>query len=438
MTDELLVGESTGFPCVDSSRELGDPSRYFMCKCVLLYWKGDYPGQGMISGFSHACMSAMQCHWCKQKSPWYLRGRALLHHCCQHLPEGHHMRDRPSHGLLGRTKTPFNEYPPPEARTHDESVVHMLESQAYLHQTHHAGKKYTTKDDNFPGKKTGVNGWCPFVLLRLFDIIKDICLDIMHIFKNWHAKHLIQVLRYNRPVAEPKWQTVVESDSKEVLAEKAALDKLISVRWKRALTVSTTIRMLLSQLFVGGVLYHSYTFIHQKQAQCALGQEELDEVDRKCKLLFGAVPGWLLPNARIMAHTKKLKCHPWLAMSRYAMPYLLHGIYLHSTPAGGVPDPQDVNRQAALDGMIKVVQDVTAWTSDVMHRDADDYTSDHEREQVRDKRELQIKEAMTAFEACFGHTEFTITLHQFLHMPAHIFEWNHVRNYWCFWSERYT
>jgi hypothetical protein len=176
--------------------------------------------------------------------------------------------------------------------------------------------------------------------------------------------------------------------------------------------------------------------MHQMQAQCALTQEEQNEVDRRCKILFSAVAGWLYPNARIMEHPLKLKCHPWLAMSRYAMPYLLHGIYLFSTPKGKAPDQKDVARQAALDGMIEVVQDVVTWTSDVMDRDADDYTSDQEREQLRDKRKLQVMEAMTAFEACFGHTEFTITLHQFLHVPEHIFEWNHVRNYWCFWSER--
>ena len=238
MTDELLVGEDTGFPCVDSSRELDDPARYFHLKCVLLFWKGDYPGQGMISGFSHAGTSAMQCHWCKHHSPYFLDGRALLHCTCQHLPEGHHMRNRKTHGLAGANTTPFKDYPPPEARTHDESVQQMKESQDWLHAPDHLGRIRDKKQSEFPGKKTGVNGWCPFVLLYLFDIIKDICLDIMHMLKNWWAKHLLQVILGNRDIAEPKWQVECADDSKEEVATKEQKDKVRKARWTRGKTVT--------------------------------------------------------------------------------------------------------------------------------------------------------------------------------------------------------
>ena len=157
------------------------------------------------------------------------------------------------------------------------------------------------------------------------------------------------------------------------------------------------------------------------QSKCKLAKEEWSEVDGRCRLLFNAVKGYLYPSARIMDGTKKLKCHPWLALSRHAMPYLLHGIYLRGAPPGQDPAPADVARQAALDGIIEVVQDAVTWTSDVMDREDDDYVSDHEREQLLDKRKLKFQVALSEFEAWFGHTGITITLHQLLHVPNHIF-----------------
>jgi hypothetical protein len=32
---------------------------------MLLYWCGDYPGQGEASGFSHAPGGKKACHWCE-------------------------------------------------------------------------------------------------------------------------------------------------------------------------------------------------------------------------------------------------------------------------------------------------------------------------------------------------------------------------------------
>jgi hypothetical protein len=265
MTDELLVGESTGFPCVDSSRDLDDPARCFNLKCILLFWKGDYPGQGMISGFSHASNGGFQCHWCKHPSPYFLKGRALLHCTCQHLPQGHHMRDRPAHGLAGQNTTPFAEYPPPEARTHDETVQQMHVSQAFLHAPDHLGRIQDKKTKGFPGKKTGVNGWCPFVLLHLFDIIKDITLDIMHMLKNWYAKHLLQVLKSNRPVKEPALQEKVAKDSKATIATKKRKDRERRARWQRAGTVSITLFACFVHVCVPLQLMH-YLYVRCKHS----------------------------------------------------------------------------------------------------------------------------------------------------------------------------
>ena len=63
ITDDLL-GWQTGTETEDHSRPPEDPERFFLLRVILLYWCGDYPGQGEASGFSHNPMNKKACHWC--------------------------------------------------------------------------------------------------------------------------------------------------------------------------------------------------------------------------------------------------------------------------------------------------------------------------------------------------------------------------------------
>jgi hypothetical protein len=64
IVDDLLLWED-GQPVEDYSKPINDRARFFKMCVMLLYWCGDYPGQGEASGFSHAAMSSKACHWCE-------------------------------------------------------------------------------------------------------------------------------------------------------------------------------------------------------------------------------------------------------------------------------------------------------------------------------------------------------------------------------------
>jgi hypothetical protein len=64
VTDDLLLWEE-GEEVQDHSKRENDPARCFRLRAALLYWCGDYPGQGEASGFSHAAGGSKACHWCE-------------------------------------------------------------------------------------------------------------------------------------------------------------------------------------------------------------------------------------------------------------------------------------------------------------------------------------------------------------------------------------
>jgi hypothetical protein len=64
VTDDLLLWED-GEYVEDHSKDMADPDRHFLLKVALLYWCGDYPGQGEASGFSHHASGKKACHWCE-------------------------------------------------------------------------------------------------------------------------------------------------------------------------------------------------------------------------------------------------------------------------------------------------------------------------------------------------------------------------------------
>ena len=64
ITDDLLIWED-GEYVEDHSKCAEDSGRWFRLRVALLYWCGDYPGQGEASGFSHSASGKKACHWCE-------------------------------------------------------------------------------------------------------------------------------------------------------------------------------------------------------------------------------------------------------------------------------------------------------------------------------------------------------------------------------------
>ena len=62
VVDDMLFWED-GKEVEDHSKALGEEDRWFLLRIRLLYWCGDYPGQGEVSGMSHQGEKA--CHWCE-------------------------------------------------------------------------------------------------------------------------------------------------------------------------------------------------------------------------------------------------------------------------------------------------------------------------------------------------------------------------------------
>ena len=91
----------------------------------------------------------------------------LLH---RWLPPNHQFRADAAFGTKRDTG-------PPRARTHAESVQQGLDSDNYR-----GTKKGHVR------KLTGINTSCALSFLHLFDIIWDVCPDMMHIIKNFFEK----------------------------------------------------------------------------------------------------------------------------------------------------------------------------------------------------------------------------------------------------------
>ena len=58
----------TGCRIIDTSEPVDSPDRVFTCRLVMLFWCGDYPGQALISGFTHKGYHF--CHWCHSMGWW--------------------------------------------------------------------------------------------------------------------------------------------------------------------------------------------------------------------------------------------------------------------------------------------------------------------------------------------------------------------------------
>jgi hypothetical protein len=101
VTDDLLIWEE-GEYVEDYSKSAQDPKRWFRLRAKLLYWCGDYPGQGEASGFSHAPGGKKACHWCevcgsrsiainRQKYCDYFRSKKESYDCLKMHPKSYNI-----------------------------------------------------------------------------------------------------------------------------------------------------------------------------------------------------------------------------------------------------------------------------------------------------------------------------------------------------------
>lgn len=162
----------------------GQPGRFFRCRVCLLCWTGDYPALAAVSGTHSKC-----CHWCTLRSEHApeISRRAWLGYR-RWLPEDDAWREY-TPGLFPDAERE----PAPPPRTHEQFV-----DDANAEEGHNGYKK------DAPYKTTGVKLLSMLAYLPLFNLIWDICPDLMHIITGIWKRHIIALLKGTRTPAQVK------------------------------------------------------------------------------------------------------------------------------------------------------------------------------------------------------------------------------------------
>ena len=174
LTDDLLHWQDGDY-VDDTARAEGDAQRRFLLRVCLLFWCGDYPGLGEVSGFIHGIPTNGMCHWCKIVGEHNVETHSRMYaKFWRWLKRGDPLR-------MG------NEEPRPSPREHNETCAQAMQNQDW---------EGLQKD--FPVNFTGVRLFCPLACLYLFDIIWDMMLDYMHTVKGFWEARVIPTMRGDR------------------------------------------------------------------------------------------------------------------------------------------------------------------------------------------------------------------------------------------------
>lgn len=183
-----------GIRCIDATVPLGRAHRLFRCRCILLYWTGDYPAQALVSG-THS----KTCHWCTLKSE---AAPEVTRRCWggyrAFLPEDHPMRAATSYW-------PLEDGPCPEVRPNESFAADGVANEAHEADLRlpDARKRRIFKKD-LPYKTTGVKCCSPLSFLPLWHMTWDILADMMHIITGIFKRHICALLAGKRVPAAVK------------------------------------------------------------------------------------------------------------------------------------------------------------------------------------------------------------------------------------------
>jgi hypothetical protein len=270
ISDDLHAGYHVGNVITDWDCRLGLPGRTFLCRCQLLFWTGDYPANGLVSGFKHKGRRA--CHWCEIKVP---KDKSLNRHVFgeyrRYLPESHRNRLEMWHGKL-------EERPQPENRTH-----------ATIVQQARANVEHTGYKNAAPHHSSGIKEFCPLAYLFGFCMCWDFAPDFMHIAEGVLQRHLVPLLKGDRlPVMPKRTNNITERDWKK-----------IKRGWKED---------------------------YAKSASWAIPKDKQKILDRRTRSLAGEHQ-WFPPGLAICQRTSSIKAHEWIKVAESAWQYIFYGLY---------------------------------------------------------------------------------------------------------------
>lgn len=279
---------------------------------------------------------------------------------------------------------------PPDPRTHQESYDQGLQAEEYFG----ADKKH-------PRHTHGINGWCVLGLVPLFDIIWDVCPDLMHILKNMFERLFIELPSGDRaPNTSKKF-----NPPKQKKNETAA------------------------QLQTRQLKFESEVSRHKEASKraenCKYSERSQRQFDLRMRKLAGAkgtgIPYTMVPF-KTLPGRRKQKCAAWVKFLRFYVPYALYGV------------GKLAMRQALLK-LTDALRVLLGGNCDYDPTDAEGM-ADAKRRCADLKKKLVL--ALIELEKIAPESEFTIYLHEVVHAADFLFRWNNVRNYWCFITERFV
>ena len=110
-----------------------------------------------------------------------------------------------------------------------------------------------------------------------------------------------------------------------------------------------------------------------------------------------------------------MTAHDWMLILFQAGSYVMHDIFKH--------EKRNDALLSLLNTTSEMVTVVSGWK--------DDNTTD-----LQELR-LQLTEAACKMEAVLPATELSPLFHILINVPDMIYRWNNLRNFWCFFGERY-
>jgi hypothetical protein len=298
----------------------------------------------------------------------------------------------------------------PAPRTHRETMEQAKEAE-----------EYSGPNDKHPENTHGIRGTCPLGLLAFFDIIWDLCPDMMHINKNLWDRCIVALLTGRRkPTLSKKNPNPGrfkckdhrnENKTSEPPKKKRKPVNYEELRRKHNIKLSEYTRE-----------HARYTRALAKANAWALTAAQQKAFDKRIRSIAnsGIIPFSLAPCKTIPGY-KKPKSATWITFLRSCVPYTMSGVPLIA--------------KTCVVGLCGTLSKILLTTCDYIPGDREATAAAKLKIQ---ELKTELIRAMCIFERDVPESELSYFLHEILHLCDFLYRWNNVRNYWCFLVERFV